>query len=331
MIRRSIIICLLVSSLFAEEGGYKLGEGKQIASLPLYLGGYFSADYRHKDGENRYRLDDVALLGYGSYNKFSYMAELEFKEFYTLLDSNSSYSTQQDRALHTERLYVDYTFNESYMLRVGKYNSQIGFWNLLPINVLRDTTSNPMSTQMLFPKFTTGLYASYTSFDVGELKVDTMIQHNDDFDANYNNYQMDEHYGLGVSYEQDDVTFKVNVGMFDNLLNNGDSQTLYYLLGSFKYETENYKIMSEIGSQRSQKDFTTEYAGYLQGIYHFNEQHAGILRLESYNDKYNNKQDNISIFAYTYRPIYPIALKSEYQFHTLHQENQFLFSFSVLF
>lgn len=326
---------MLVLSLFAEEyqedSGYHLGEGTQVGELPLYIGGYFSLDYRNKDTENRYRLDDIAILGYGNYEKISYMAEFEFKEFYTLTETNATYSTQQDRSLHTERLYVDYNFNENYMLRVGKYNSQVGFWNLLPINVLRDTSSNPISTDILFPKFTTGLYASYTSYNEGELKIDTMLQHNDDFDTSYNNYTLDEHYALGIGYVKDDAEIKVNVGMFDRYLPNHNTQNLYYVLASLKYETQSYKIMSEIGTQHSSDAFTTRYAGYLQGVYYFNEEHAGIVRLESYDDKQNQQKDDFAVFGYTYRPLYPVALKAEYQLHTLHEEDQFIFSFSVLF
>ena len=175
-----------------ENSGYQLGEGIQLGSLPIYIGGYISTDIRSRDDETRYRIDDLAFLGYGNYGKFSYMAELEFKEFYAVTvnkDGNSSTST--DTSLHTERLYLDYTFNENYMLRGGKYNSPIGFWNLLPINVLRDMSSTPYSSNIIFPRFTTGFAAKYSSFNDNELQVDVMIQHNNDLDSSYNNYQMD--------------------------------------------------------------------------------------------------------------------------------------------
>ncbi|MDQ1244698.1 MAG: hypothetical protein QG565_1038, partial [Campylobacterota bacterium] len=51
----------------------------------------------------------------------------------------------------------------------------------------------------------------------------------------------------------------------------------------------------------------------------------------SYDDNLNATDDDMLIFGYTYRPLYPIAIKSEYQFHSQSDQNQFLFSFSVLF
>jgi len=335
MLKKLLIILILLSGLFAEEyeenREYQLGEGAQVGSLPLYIGGYFSLDYRYKDSKSRYRVDDLALLAYGNYDKLSYMAELEFKEFYTLAEDENGFSTTQDKALHVERLYIDYNFNENYMFRGGKYNSQVGFWNLLPINVLRDTTSNPISTEIIFPKFTTGIYASYNSFDDGDFQVDIMLQHNDDFDSEYNNYVIDEYYALGISYLKNDLALKLDIGMFDNYMPDNTTQNLYYVLASMKYETQNYQVMSEVGTQSATDGVTTEYAAYLQGVYHLSEQHAAIVRLESYNDKLHDVEDNIAIFAYTYRPLYPVVFKAEYQLHSRSDENQLLCSFSVLF
>lgn len=324
------LVFIFLLSLHANEE-YQLGKGVQAGSLPLYIGGYFSLDYKHTDDIDRYRIDDLAVLGYGDYEKFSYLAEFEFKEMYVETHENGIKDSTNNDKLYTERLYVDYNLNENYMFRVGKYNSPIGFWNLHPVNVLRETTSNPVSTSIIFPKFTTGLSTSYLYYGDGELKVDAILQHNNDIDDEYNNYKTDEHYGFGISYERDDYTLKLNGGYFHNLDNSIIQDNLYYLLLSAKYESQRYQILSEIGSQKSKSDFTTDYALYIQGLYRFSEQHIGIIRVESYDDNLNATDDDMFILGYTYRPLYPIAIKSEYQFHSQSSQNQFLFSFSVLF
>ena len=323
---------LFWSVLLADKtDSYHLGEGVQVASFPMYIGGYISTDYRNFNGENRYRLDDLALLSYGNYNKFSYMAELEYKGFYVLTENAGTYTTGQDRTLHTERLYVNYAFDENYNFRVGKYSTPAGFWNLLPINVLRDTTSIPQSTNLLFPKFTTGVLLSYKSYDDANFNVDVMLQNNADLDATYNNYNMDEHYGIGFGYEKNNLALKFNFGLFDGLFANNSSQNLYYYMASFKYETEKIELLGELGSQKIAHSYTTKYAGFLQGLYRFTQKHAGVLRLESYDNKKTATLEDIAIFAYSYRPLYPISIKAEYQFHSIHKNNQALVSFSVLF
>lgn len=328
--RHIVLALIFILSLQGDEE-YQLGKGMQVGSLPFYIGGYFSLDYKHTDDINRYRVDDVAVLGYGNYEKFSYMAEFEFKELYVKTEQNGLKTSTNNDKLYTERLYLDYNIDENYMFRVGKYNSPIGFWNLLPINVLRETTSNPVSSSIIFPKFTTGLGASYLSYAEGELKVDIMLQHNNDISFEYNNYKMDEHYGIGISYAKNDYTVKLNGGYFHNLNNNIIQDKLYYILLSAKYESEKYQILAEVGSQKSKDRYTTDYAGYVQGLYRFTEQHLAIVRVESYDDKINTTADDMLILGYTYRPLYPIAIKSEYQFHSRSSQNQFLLSLSVLF
>ncbi len=329
--QKIIPILLLILSLHAQEGSYELGKGMQVASLPFYIGGYFSVDYRNIGNENRYRIDDLAVLGYGSYGKFSYMAEVEYKEFFSKTYKGDTSYIKRDTRLHAERVYVDYNFGENYVFRIGKYNSPIGFWNLLPVNVLRQTTSNPLSTDIIFPRFTTGTAVSYSSFDEGEFKIELMLQNNKDLDDEYNNYKIDEHYGFGALYEKDEYSVKLNGGYFHRIERGLLQSKLYYLLLSAKYDTEKYQFLSEIGRQQSDTKTTTPYAGYVQGLYRFTEQHLGAIRLESYDDNVNNKSEDIAIISYTYRPYYPVAIKSEYQFHSISEENQFLFSFSVLF
>ncbi len=320
------------SEEYFDESGYALGDGFQIGDLPIYIGGYFSMDYKYTQDMQKYRLDDIAFLSYGNYGKFSYMAEVEYKEFYSYIIIPEKTFTQENKDLHTERLYAEYKHDENYMGRVGKYNSPIGFWNLVPVNVLRDTSSNPKSLDFIFPRFTTGVQGSYTSYsDLSSVQIDVMVQHNDDIDYKYNNYHVDRHYGAGITYSEGDLDLKLNFGAFRNINLDATTELRYYALASLLYEKNDFKITSEFGSQKSNTAFTTEYAGYIQGLYYITPKNAAIIRLESYKNNTINIQDNISIFAYTYRPLYPVALKFEYQLDTKGIEEQFLFSFSVLF
>ncbi len=329
----TLLLGLLIYLHAEEENTYKLGNGVQIASLPMYIGGYISMDYYHTDDENRYRIDDIAFLSYGNHNKFSYMLEVEFQELYTITETDGHTVTQNNNRLEIERLYIDYNANANYLLRVGKYNSPIGFWNMLPINILRETTSSPQSTYVIFPTFTTGILTSFSSFKHEEYEIDILLQHNQDLDSNYNNYVVDEHYGFGITYTtKNDLHLKVNAGVFNNIPHNGlASQNLYYALLSAKYENNNFEFIGELGSQRSKHEATTNYAWYTQGLYRFQEKHITVLRVESYDDKMNSNFENIAIIGYTYRPTYPIAIKVEYQFHSNWSKNKFLSSLSVLF
>ncbi len=324
-----VLVLFFIITLNADEE-YKLGEGIQVGNLPIYVGGYISTDYKNGDNYEHYRIDDLAFISYGSYKKFSYMAEFEFKELYVEKEENKIKTNETNDKLYTERIYIDYQYDENSVLKIGKYNSPIGYWNLLPVNVLRETTSNPKSSYIIYPKFTTGLDISYATYSDATLQFDFMLQRNNGISDDYNNYQIDKHYGIGVTYELNEYSFKLNTGCFNDI-KDASRDNLYYALLSAKYENNYYQITAELGSQKSDHDTTTEYAGYLQGVYWFSEQHIGILRYESFKDNIDNLKDDIAVFGYTYRPLYPIAIKTKYQLHSKNNSDQFLFSFSVMF
>ena len=297
---------------------YEPGNGYKMGSLPIYVGAHFSMDYTHKDGTNEYKINELALFSYGRFDKISYMAELGYKNLYV----SNSRTFKEDKTLHIERLYVDYAYDDEFNFRVGKYNSPIGYWNLLAIDVLKETTSDPISTSIIFPQYTTGLDVSYTSYENNNLKLDIMLQHNNDFDSDFNNYKVDKHYALGVSYKQNEYSIKVNGGYFNDL---------YYAQISAKYKTDKYEILSEVGHQTSKDTTTTPYAGYVQGSYKVTPQHIATLRAESYKNNLTSTDDTMAIAGYTYRPYKNIAIKSEYQLHSKQKENQLLFSLSAMF
>ena len=323
---------LIWQPLHAKDSKYKLGRGLQLGELPIYVGGYFSLEYEDVFAQDRsLKLDDVALMIYGEYNNFSYLAELEANDIYSEVYGNDD-AEEVNEHFHIERLYVDYAFNESYTLKAGKYNSPVGIWNRIPINVLRDTSSNPLISTKLFPQFTTGLNLKYSSNNSSDMTLNVMMQESEDLDnwissEIYNNFETDQHYAAGLSFANVDVLYSLNAGYFQTV---SDKQ-YYYLEAAFEYHYEAFKLQAEMGSQFNEDQTTIPYIGYIQGLYTIEEKHEAIVRFETYSDKTTRIKDSFAVFGYTYRPLYPIAIKGEYQWHSLHDENKLLFSLSVLF
>ena len=324
----------LYSLALCESQEYSLGNGFHIPATSAYVGGYFSTEYmnRAKAHQDYYKIDDVALLGYGSYKKISYLVEFEAADFYTKELTNGGQS-HLNSDMHAERLYIDYSISEQYQLRVGKFSSPIGYWNLTPINVLRDTTSNPVMSSIIFPKQTTGIDLSYEYLNTHETKADILIQNSDDIDKKYNAIKVDRHYGVGIEINSDYTSLKFNSGYFRSETPLYHDQNFYYGVASFLFDNDTLKVSGEIATQFSDTKSIIPYALYLQSVYTLWEKHYAIVRLESYKieETTQAQKDNISIFAYTYRPIYPVALKAEYQIHSDTKQNQFIASFSVLF
>ncbi len=317
-----------------KRAQYVLGEGFAIGSLPVYVGGYFSVNYLHSNSVDEFKLDDFAVLSYGNYKKLSYMLELEFKDPYVIRNDANSTTTTTNTKLYFERAYIEYAFSDELMARLGRFNNPIGYWNLIPINVLRETTSNPVLTQVVFPRFTTGINAQYTYFSTYETAVDLIVQHNQTISDDYNNYRTDEHYGAGLTFERENLSLKLSAGKFQKDASyNIYEEDFYYGLVAAKYETEKLEVLFEAGTQynATQNEYTTRYAAYVQGAYRFTPKHIGVLRLESYDTQSIYTTNTKAIFGYTYRPLYPVAFKGEYQLNSDSDRNLVLFSFSVLF
>ncbi len=327
------IACLFSFLSLSNANEYQLGKGVQVGSFPLYIGGYTSIEYEHSYGKNRLlTLDDIAVMAYGDYNNFSYLIELEAEDIYEeVLGDEESESDVKDH-FHIERLYIDYEFNDRYMLRIGKYNSPIGFWNLIPINVLRDTSSNPIISKSLFPAFSSGIDLRYTLEKEMSSTVHFIAQENKDIETLinediYNNFDINRHYGAGLTLQNDAISYQFSAGYFRTIID----EDYYYFLGAFKYQNSSFKLQGEIGTQLNEDESTIPYIAYLQYTKYFKQEHEAIVRVESYHNKIEDRSDSFIVLGYTYRPLYPIALKSEYQWHSYRQENKLLLSISVLF
>jgi len=324
-----ILFFFLSSSLSAKQPDYELGKGLKLGQLPLYLGGYFSAEYENtNENKELSKLNELALMLYGEQDHLSYMIELEAED----IDTSSGNGSENATTLHLERFHLNYEFNENYEITMGKFNSIIGIWNQVPINVLRDTSSSPIITEQLFPKFTTGAELRYQSLNEDMFNIHMMLQEGEDLDEAINdevnnNFDTDRHYGIGASLQHDETLYQFNAGYFQ--LTTRESYS--YLLGAFKYEYTDFKLQGELGAQFSHGEHTIPYMGYLQGSYTFKEQHETIMRIESYDNRNIDMEETFVVFGYTYRPYYSVAIKGEYQWHTIKEENELVLSISALF
>jgi hypothetical protein len=326
-----LIILLLISLklLSSETNSYEFGQGYKFSKL-LTVGSYISTEYEVAKDERSFTVDDIAVLAYGEVvPSLTYLAELEAVKFYKYEFKNDE--EQTNKSFHIERLYLNYHFSDNLVARVGKQITPIGYWNLEPINVLRDTTSNPYYSKYLFPKFLTGVDLSGYTSDSYETKYHVFGQKSKDLDEDYINIPNKHFFGASIEHElNDDISFGGSVGQFKT----NAKETFEYVQVNAKYDNATFVISSEFmlrnGGLDSQKDENT-YGGYIQALYHYNPNHAFVSRYEHFYDKSVIDKDQLLLLGYSYRPIYPVSFKIEYQWHELKDQNKMLSSFSVLF
>ena len=321
---------LLLTNLYAVE--YNFGEGVQIGETPLYLGGYLSIDYANRlEGSSDVTLDDMAIMLYGEEGAWRFMSEFEVNDMYHQSFGDIE-NTEYAYNIHAERVYVTYEPNDIVRTTVGKFNSPIGFWNMVPINVLRDTTSNPVVTRTIMPRFTTGVDLDVTVGKHHQLTL--LLQATPDMDTllhnenPYNNFDIDRHIGLGYRYPLGHFTFKVNGGYFRE---RDLMESWYYGYLALGYEQAKWKVMGEYGFRENTKGGEEISAGYLQVVHALTMQHQLIVRAEHANNEWINDEISFWLAGYTYRPLASMAFKAEYQRDFESEFQKALFSFSVLF
>lgn len=327
MVRRVGILIGLTVALQAEP--YVLGQGLHINEM-LNVGGYFSSEFGVKGSQETVTLDDVAVMAYGDINPmFSYLAELEAVGFYHKNLSNGDDGGSQK--FHIERFYGDLWMSDAFNIRFGKQCTPIGYWNKEPINVLRDTTSNPLYSALSFPKFLTGIDINGYVPGMESTKYHLFGQNNHDLDEEYINIPNTHFFGLSIEKEfSADWNGGGSIGEYITLTN----QRTRFIQANAKYDDARWQVMAEALAAKSEYTHQEDgyaFSGYVQGMYHYTPEHALVTRFEHFNDHHSHYKDTIGVLGYSYRPWYPVSLKGEYQWHSLNDENRALFSLSVLF
>ena len=331
-LRRIILIALALCSgqySHAQADPYELGLGYK-AHEKLTLGGYFSTEFSQGEDLQEFAVDDVALLAYGNLTEnFSFLAEVESVGFYIRDFENSSSETNTRPAI--ERFYADYKLSDHATFRVGKQITPIGYWNLQPINVLRETTSSPRLSREMFPKFITGLQVQgYTPIDES-IRYNVYLQNTGDMDSKYVNIAVDQHYGFTLEKTfSNNLRVGTSAGRFREL---NQDHTRYFQLNT-RYDNGQYTFLAEGIVDYHSPTLLPEAKSssiYTQLEYRFAPRHAAIVRAESFRDDRISLHEKIGVLGYSYRPQFPISLKLEYQWHADSDNNRLVGSFSVLF
>ncbi len=313
-----LLLLLLSCITFSLKADDAMAYGWKIPGTPLFLGGHISSNYDDDAHEEKKLIfDDIALLFYANFDRVSLLGEIEASD--VPLDHITL-------AIHIERLQLDWYLDDDTTLTTGKFNSDIGFWNQVPINILQDTTTYPNILEHIFPKLTTGLMIAHT-FDESDCGLSITFQHNNDFDKHYNNIVTDRHYALAFKKNTDYFIWRLNGGYYRT----PDAKEFYYGGIGARRETGHYTLTGELFTRQGNRHRNIPYDGYCQLTWHMMHRHDLAFRTEYYRDEALKVRENISLAGYTYRPIPAVALKAELVRHTQLPKNRLVLSVSAMF
>lgn len=321
-----IIIAFLLSCTFLYAEDYTFGDGLQIGDSPVIVGGYTSLTYEKKQHSRRVDIDHTALLVYGEYEHFDFLSEFEIAHFYKKISGDHP-DESSSTTIHTERFFGDYYINDDERVRLGKFHSDIGFWNQMPINVLRDTTASPHLVRDFFPTLTTGINYEITLPSNIINRISFTLQNNHDLDIGYNNINVDRHYSAACDIVDHDATWRFSGGYFRI----EPTLEAMYLLGALKIKKNEGDFILESILRRDIHTEEYSYDIYAEEAWHVIPKHDVILGAEVEKAPLTQIHDGIFILGYTYRPLGNIAFKGGYETHQESDLNRWIFSLSVLF
>jgi hypothetical protein len=137
-------------------GNYQLGEGLRLADSGFTLGGYATiTNDNPRHAPSRTALDNTSLfVWWEGEGRWKFFSEIDYEN---VLSTRTATQAADKRYLALERLYFDYAYSDNTNVRIGKFLTPIGRWNLIHATPLVWTTSRPLITTVSFPGNVTGV------------------------------------------------------------------------------------------------------------------------------------------------------------------------------
>lgn len=337
--RRIFVVWALLSvgaaqPCFADP--YQLGHGLALGSTGFTLGGYGALSYEDvEDGEPAsVALDSLsAMLWWDGGGSLHFLSETELDRGVTWQDDEL---TTRDADVVSERLYVDWTPTEIVKLRVGKFLTPIGRWNVIHAAPLVWTTSRPLITEATFPTNATGLMAYGTLPllpDGVEYSLYGAIGHelfeNDELDT------FSEAIGLRLAAN---LLPHTQVGLSAATYEQeSDEEVRKNLIGAdFAWTWHRFEVSGEFAHRSLQDRGTTkdEHGLYLQLVAPLSQRWYAVTRYERFDPEGTDEDLDLFIGGIDFKPLPSLVLKSEYSHATRNGQgvpDGFRASIAVLF
>lgn len=244
------------------------------------IGGYTSASITvPRNSGTEIAINEVSLIvRWESDSRFKFFSELELEQ--PIAWNENKRFNSKDTYFDLERLYIDYNLSEKLNLRVGRFLTPAGNWNLLHAAPLVWTSTRPIITSRLFPSSTNGLmwygsvpvqnHAFEYSFFIETLK--DQIHEEDEIrfrDVGGARFTLNNQYNLGLT--------------FMTLRETDPRSPSYRLIGlDFMTHQDRLELSGEAYYRFTEEGHEGGSGAYLQSAYHLGNQWYGLARLETY-------------------------------------------------
>lgn len=290
---------------------YTAGRGLRVGHTGLTLGGYGNVNLtRDEGGPARLAFDDLSLFVIADPNpRVHLFSETEFEDLLRV-DDHGRGGTVDNRFL-VERLYGDVSLTDELHVRVGKFLTPVGRWNVIHAQPLVWTTSRPLVTELPFDNHVTGamLFGSFFP-TAGELNYSLYGQFVNQFERVPQPQAADRSGGARVEYVTPSglsVGSSYQAFARDNLWQ--------HLIGlDTLWQRAPLEVMGEFVYEEAQRDLAAQWGLYLQSVLEVVPRFYLVGRYEHFDERAPQPEVNLVVLGVAYKPTPPIILKAEYLF-----------------
>lgn len=314
----------LLGSAVAGADGYVLGHGLALPAHDLVLSGYTSLhlDDLEQAGA-RFDLRDLSLFAtWSPQPRWQVFAELEGENLVTVDGDGVS---AHDTEIELERLYVDYAATPGTNLRVGRYLTPFGHWNLVHAEPLVWTATRPLSTVIAIPDHAVGAQV-HGSLERGGNSLDYSLWLDDSeaLDPKHGDASFEELTLPGLSNNFDHgVGLQVRYHFLDERAALGASYAavaidrlsgtrhLFGLDGAWRWRR--FELSSELLYGDNGGTITRDdWGGFVQAVVPLRGALYGVGRLEYYSSGVLQDEVGRGSVGLAWRPLPAITYKLEY-------------------
>lgn len=293
---------------------YQLGHGLSFGDSGFRLGGYGVAGVRETRDDRDWQAAIEALSGFlwwqgGS--DWRFFTEIELED---ALVASPGETTTDEASPRVERLYFDYAWRDAAKLRLGKFLTPVGRWNLIHAAPLVWTSSRPLITESTFPTNATGaMVYGLLSSRWGAVDYSVYASPGEELFPAPDLETFSEAYGGHLSLSPM-AGLQLGLSFVDFELEDSSGQRRKLYGFDFHWLRRRFELSGEYGYRvtRLKQSPNDERGGYLQLVVPISDRLYGVTRYETFEDSGATQDLNLYLFGLTYRYLPALVLKAEY-------------------
>ncbi|MDI1230322.1 MAG: hypothetical protein PSU93_04120 [Methylobacter sp.] len=298
------------------ESIYRLGSGYPVSETGLRIGGYATTKIGMPRADPWYfDVSDLSLfLTWDNGSRLRFFSELEVGDVLSA-GEHQSLGTQKAH-FEFERFYIDGLVNNNLTIRLGKFLTPVGQWNLIHAAPLVWTSSRPVATENLFSTHASGLML-HGSVSVANRQLEYSVYGDisESIDPYRSKKPFENALGAHLRYS---LTDTVQIGAsFANFVLNDLPPTRYNLAGlEVAWSYQKYELSSEIVYRTSDHtNIKSTWQSFAQSVIPLSQYWFVVGRYEFF-EQPQDKPGQVGLLGLAYRPLPPIIWKLEYRLGT---------------